>query len=641
MKRTLFLLTALLVIFSLRAEFRPFCFVQMSDIHISPANDNALWDLRRSVREINTIDSVAFVIVSGDIADAGEAGSMRRAKQVLDSLRMPYYIIPGNHETKWSESGCTDFARVFGYERFAFAYNGCFFFGFNTGPVIKMADGHVSPQDIRWMRQLLDDQPEGTYIFPVTHYPLQTGDVDNWFEVTDVLRQYNVQAVLGGHYHRNILFNCDGIPDVLTRSNLRGKDTVGGYSIISVAADSVRWQEKVVGRAPVQWLALPFGRREYGEPDPALRPSFEVNKQYPAVRNRWQVQPGAAFYAAPVWSGRAVYIGDENGTFFCIDARNGRTRWTFQTGSRIISTACVAGGRVCFGSTDGGIYCLDARNGALCWKVQTPMAVMGCPVEKDGILYIGGSDGTFRAIRLSDGAEQWRFGGLKGYVETRPCIYNGKIYFGAWDCHFYALNLSDGSLAWKWSNGHPSDKYSPAACWPVAADGKVFFTAPDRVFTALDAASGRVVWRTKQHVVRETVGLSIDGRRLFSRCMWDSVVCMDATASVPRTLWTVNAAYGYDHNPSMLIQLGATVVFGTKNGLLHGIEAATGRVLWRHKLGNSVLNTICPVPCSRAVTASPSASSSPSGSSSPSPVKRARECIVSSADGTLTCVRVP
>lgn len=615
MARKLYLLLfCSLVCLTAPAQFAPFRFALLTDIHISRTNNGPLEDLANSVAEINATDSIAFVIVSGDITDSGDKESMERAKAELDRLSVPYYVTSGNHETKWSESGCTDFAKVFGSDRFAFTYNGCCFIGFNSGPVIKMADGHVAPQDILWLSAQLGQLPQGTYVFPVTHYPLQTGDVDNWYDVTDVLRRYPIQAVLGGHYHRNLLFNCDGIPDVLCRSNLRAKAASGGWSQIRVDADSVRFFEKRIGQAPQQWLSLPFGEHEYGAPDSSLRPDYTVNTRYAGVREMWQTDLHVGLYSAPVVSGGRVFIGDDEGTFYGLDVADGHILWTFRTGSRIASTACVAEGRVIVGSTDGGIYCLGATDGALLWKVQTDKAVMGCPVTDGEKVYIGGSDGCFRALSLTDGAEIWCFAGLQGYVETRPCLYEGKIYFGAWDCRLYALQCADGSLVWKWSNGRTNDKYSPAAVWPVAADGKVFITAPDRYFTALDAQTGKIVWRTNGHMVRETVGLSEDATRVFSRCMNDSVVAMDASATEPVTLWTVNAAYGYDHNPSMLIEKEGVVVFGTKNGLLHGLDAQTGDVLWRHKIGNSVLNTVW--------------------------MEHADDCIVSSSEGTVTRVRI-
>lgn len=592
----------------------PFTFALLTDIHISNGNQKPLEDLQRSVDDINSQSNIAFVLVSGDITEGGDRLAMENVKAQLDRLKIPYYATSGNHETTWSESGVQDFSRVFGDNRFQFSYNGIYFLGFNSGPVIRMADGHVAPQDIDWIKENLDKLPKGTPVIPVTHYPLQNGDVDNWYQVTDVLRQYNVQCVLGGHYHRNLLFNCDGIADVLNRSNLRDSNPVNGYSIISIDNDSIRFNEKTCGAGMNQWLSLPFGTKEYDEPDPALRPSFEVNKQYSEVTELWQTNIRNGIYSTAVLCGKRLYVGDDTGTFYCMNAKNGKIVWTYKTGSRILSTPAVNGKKVVFGSCDNNIYCLSTK-GKLQWKVETSQAVMGCPVISGDTAFIGCSDGTFRAMSLKNhGKAIWTYNDLKYYCVSQPCMYDGKIYFGAWDCNFYALNRKDGTLAWKWTNGSTNNKYSPAAVWPVISQDKVFITAPDRYWTCLNAQTGEVIWRTNAHKVRETVGISEDGNTVFSRCMWDSILALDVKANEPKVLWNTNGGYDYDHNPSMLIERDGVVIFGTKNGVLFGVDAKTGEVIWRHKIGNSILNTIQPI----------------SGT----------ECIVTSSEGTITRVKV-
>ncbi len=590
------LLSFFFLIFSVFVlAIEPFTFALITDTHISRSNPVPLEDLNNTVADINKNPNIRFVVVSGDVTESGDSLSIVAAKEALDKLNVPYYAASGNHETKWSDSGCRDFAVVFGADRFYFEYGGCAFIGFNSGPVIKMADGHVAPQDISWMDSKLKALPEGTPVFAVTHYPLKEGDVDNWYQVTDVLRQYNTQCILGGHYHENRVFVCDGITDVLHRTNLRDDNPLGGYSLITVSEDSIRWQEKGIDQEPVQWNAIPFGPKTYDAPDPALRPSFAVNEEYTNVTEAWQTAVGVGMYAMPAVDETNTYIGDDTGTFYAFSLKNGKEVWRFQTGSRIVSSACVADGKVVFGSTDGYIYCLKACSGKLLWKVQTPKAVMGCALEHNGIVYIGGSDGCMRALSLKDGSSVWTAVVASDYIESKPRIYNNRLYFGAWDCNLYALNLADGSLAWKWNNGKTNNKLSPAVVWPVVANGKVFITAPDRYFTAVDAETGETIWRTKEHVVRETVGLSEDGKRVYSKCMWDYIVAMDATTAEPVTVWNTNCGYDYDHNPAMLIEKDGVVVVGTKNGLLMGLDALTGAILWKHKIGNSVLNTAVPL----------------------------------------------
>ena len=592
-----------------------FSFALLTDTHISSSNPRPMEDLQRSIAEINQNPAIEFVVVTGDLTENGDRASIQAIKDELEKLNVPYYAASGNHETTWSESGVMDFSRVFGDSRFAFTHNGMYFIGFNSGPVIRMADGHVAPQDIAWLKLNLDsvsaagDAP----IFVFTHYPLRNGDVDNWYDVTDVLREHNVQCIMGGHYHRNLLFDCDGIADVLNRSNLRDKDGVNGYSIISIT-DSIRFNEKRIGEEAKHWLSLPFEQKTYGASDQALRPNFDVNKEYANVKRVWHKALKGGIYSTPVTDGKSLFIGDDVGVMYSLNLRSGKTNWSFDTGMRIVGSPAVSNGVVVFGSANYNIYGLDAETGKELWHITTQQAVMGAATIHEGIAYIGGGDGRMFAIDIKTGKVKWTFDELKNYVLTRPLVYNDKLYFGCWDTYMYALNLADGSLVWKWNNGNGNPKLSPASVWPVAANGKLFITAPDRYFTCLDAETGEQVWRTKEYKVRETVGLSEDGQTVYSKCMWDTIVAMDATTHEPITRWATHADFGYEHNPAMPLEKDGTLWVSTKNGLLLGMDAQTGKVLWRHKIGNSILNT--PLPLS------------------------AKECVFTSSEGTITYIRV-
>lgn len=592
-----------------------FSFALLTDTHISSSNPRPMEDLQRSIAEINQNPAIEFVVVTGDLTENGDRASIQAIKDELEKLNVPYYAASGNHETTWSESGVMDFSRVFGDSRFAFTHNGMYFIGFNSGPVIRMADGHVAPQDIAWLKHNLDSVSASgnTPIFVFTHYPLRNGDVDNWYDVTDVLREHNVQCIMGGHYHRNLLFECDGIADVLNRSNLRDKDGVNGYSIISIT-DSIRFNEKRIGEEAKHWLSLPFEQKTYGASDQALRPNFDVNKEYANVKRVWHKALKGGIYSTPVTDGKSLFIGDDVGVMYSLNLRSGKTNWSFDTGMRIVGSPAVSNGVVVFGSANYNIYGLDAETGKELWHITTQQAVMGAATIHEGIAYIGGGDGRMFAIDIKTGKVKWTFDELKNYVLTRPLVYNDKLYFGCWDTYMYALNLTDGSLAWKWNNGNGNTKLSPASVWPVAANGKLFITAPDRYFTCLDAETGEQIWRTKEYKVRETVGLSEDGQTVYSKCMWDTIVAMDATTHEPITRWATHADFGYEHNPAMPLEKDGTLWVSTKNGLLLGMDAQTGKVLWRHKIGNSILNT--PLPLS------------------------AKECVFTSSEGTITYIRV-
>ena len=107
LKRLAIVVVCCLVTFTAACAFEPFRFAVVTDIHIAAGSPKPTEDLRQSVSQINNDASIDFVLVTGDIADAGDGASLRIAKQELDKLTKPWYILEGNHDQNWSESGWT------------------------------------------------------------------------------------------------------------------------------------------------------------------------------------------------------------------------------------------------------------------------------------------------------------------------------------------------------------------------------------------------------------------------------------------------------------------------------------------------------------------------------------------------------
>ena len=603
MNRRLFI-SALLVCllpFMAQAQQIAFRFAQLTDIHLSPSNPNPTEDLLRSIAQINATDSIDFVLVTGDITEEGDRATMEKVKSCLDLLKVKYYLALGNHETKWSDSGCTAFGEIFGGERFDFEHKGFLFLGFNSGPLMRMAYGHVVPQDIRWMTERMNqyntgDPQQNKPVILVTHYPMIEGDVDNWYEVTDAVRPYNIRLFIGGHYHRNRDLRYDGIPGVLMRSNLRDKDGKPGYGIYEITKDSIRVYTQRIGEPKKQWAGFSLTESYYERNGKAEKyPDFSVNKEYPQVKEQWITKTGVGIYCSPAVEKDKVFIGDDMGYLTAYALKDGKALWRFQSGKRIVGTPAVSEGIVVFGSADCKIYGLNAQNGNLLWTVETSEPVLGAVTIDNGTAYIGASDHTFRAINTCNGEIKWTFTGVKGYIETKPLVTDSKVIFGAWDNTLYALNKADGRELWKWTGGLTRMHFSPAAVWPVAAEGKVFITDPQRAMTAIEIETGNTVWRTFQSMVRETIGLSEDGERIYSKTMNDSIVCYSTKGSHPHELWASNVGFGYEHAPSMQVEKDGIVFGSTKEGLIFALEAKTGKVLWKHKIGNSLISTVVPL----------------------------------------------
>lgn len=578
-----------------------FKFAWLSDIHIG--YPTAQEDLQISIDDINSLEDISFTIISGDITATGTLDELTIAKSILDNLKKPYYIIPGNHDTKWSESGCTDFLKLWGNDRFVFEHDKFLFIGLHQGPRMRMADGHWAPEDLRWFDSLIVSLPNSNEpIIFITHYPLNE-EIANWYEMLDRLKNVNTQAVLFGHGHANKIYDFESIPGVMGRSNLRSKDEVGGYTIAAINNDSIYFYERTPNSQTKLWHQLPLQQRNYEAlVTEQIRPDYSINQKYPEVKSAWEFNSGYTIGSSAIVKDNSVYIGDASGYFYSLSLSDGSVNWKYKTHNAIYSTPVVKCKSVVFGSADSSIYCLNSINGNLIWKYKTNAAVLGCPIIEDDIVFIGGSDRTFRAIDLETGKLIWEFKGLNGFVETKPVFYDDKILFGAWDEHFYCLDSETGNLIWKWKGDNKGIFYSPAACWPVVSDGIVFFAAPDRKLTAIDIETGNQLWRSGKYRVRETVGLSEDGEKLFIRTMNDTILALPVSEKLEEPLWITNCGFGYDISSSQIIEKDGVIFYPTKNGMIYSLHSETGKIIWQHKSTNGLINTITPLTNNKFIT---------------------------------------
>lgn len=571
------------------SQERKFSFAQLTDIHLNPNNPGPEQDLISSVEQLNGLqDSLDFVLVTGDLADYGDRATILRTRNCLDRLALPYHTIMGNHETTWSDSGCMAFGEIFGSERLDFVHKGVLFVGFNSGPFMRMAHGHVKPEDITWLRARLKKWGRKKPVIVVTHYPM-TQDVDNWQDVLDAVLPYNVLMFIGGHYHVFHSLNYAGIPGILGRANIADGNGKTGYTLYELSdTDDGRLQAHVYEQVEQERKFMTSIEER------PLRPkkSGKEKKQLPEIEGldflRYQE---SALYAQAACQGDTCFVGDDKGQLSAYLLETNKRLWRYSSRQRIVGGPAVSEGRVCFGSADSTIYALQSRNGHIAWTMKCNGPVLGTPFISGDTLFIGASDHCFRAIDVTSGRLLWSYDQVEGYMVTRPLVYQGRVIFGAWDGTLYALDTRNGQLLWQWKNPKQGLHYSPAQVWPVASGDKCFIAAPDRFLTAIDIHTGETRWRTNESVVRESLGISEDGTLLFAKTMNDSVVAYSATSDAPQKVWSSCVGFGYEHAPSMPIEVEGVVYGGTCSGQIWAVDARTGAPLWLKKMGNALVNT--------------------------------------------------
>lgn len=578
------------------AQNTPLTFVHLSDIHVG--SSTGAEDLRRTVKDINLNDSLQFVVISGDITEFGADEEIKLAKQILDSLRIPWHIVPGNHDGNWSESGANTFKKVFGSETFYFKAGKYIFLGTACGPNMRMGPGQVPRENLVWLDSALQTIPDSTPVIFVNHYP-QDDALNNWYEVLDKLRKKNIQFIMCGHGHANHKLNFEGIPAIMGRSNLRAKDTAGGYNIVTISNDTVSYKVSVPGGYTQPSWASTALKNLYLKNTPGNwpRPLYTINDSFPAVKEKWSYHDKSDIGSGTSFSNGLVYTSNTNGEIVALNKKNGKPVWKYTTGGKIYSIPCSNGAIVVAGSSDNYIYALAAKTGKLLWKLKTNKAVLAHPVIDKNIVYTGASDGHFRAINIKDGTVRWDFPGVSGFVVDKPLIYANKIYFGCWNNDFYCLDLATGNQLWKWNNGSGNRMYSPAACFPVAAANRVFIVAPDRYMTALDGTTGIVIWRKAMPDirVRESMGLSADSSLVFVKTMEGNVVGISTTAADMQPAWRSEVSLGYEICPTAIVEKNNIIFVPGQSGITVALNRSDGKVLWKHKTSNCLITHLLPL----------------------------------------------
>lgn len=119
------------------------------------------------------------------------------------------------------------------------------FIGCGAGPSLRMGPPHIPREEILWLDSIVRATPAEQPIIFINHFPIDQG-LSNWYEVVDILKTRNIQAILGGHLHVNRAYDAEGIPAVIGRSSLRRKDPIGGYNLVTLRGNTLEFHERII-----------------------------------------------------------------------------------------------------------------------------------------------------------------------------------------------------------------------------------------------------------------------------------------------------------------------------------------------------------------------------------------------------------
>lgn len=219
-------------------KIQPFNFAILTDAHLYDISDHKFDGiLEKAVADVNKMNPKPdFLLYGGDLGQSGKEDELVKGKKILDKLKMPYKIIPGEHDY-YLDMG-KSWRGLFGDEHWSFDHKGVHIIGMNSilvedfwsaaklTPRERMArmeelECHqcglwgVREQQLEWLAKDVKNLSPDTPIVIMTHSPLwdyyprwnfQTADAP---EIRAILRKFEKVIAIHGHVHQ-VVYNQIG-----------------------------------------------------------------------------------------------------------------------------------------------------------------------------------------------------------------------------------------------------------------------------------------------------------------------------------------------------------------------------------------------------------------------------------------------
>ncbi|MFA5859125.1 MAG: PQQ-binding-like beta-propeller repeat protein [Elusimicrobiota bacterium] len=609
-----FCLSTVLAVACTLAELQGFTFVQITDTH-APVSSTTLANV---VKEINALpEKPSFVIDTGDFTETGLEHEYKFYKNAISKLKIPYYPLPGNHETAWVDIAKTRYIKYFGNLYKSFDADGIHFILLDS-TIVGEHYGHFSKVLLEWLKTDLKKIGAETPVILFSHHPVTHKNtfVDNEHEIMNILEPYNVIAWFCGHGHNDTVWKTNGITFVMTKAVYAKMS----YRIIDINTDGIRMYNKTLGKDkitdktviplkrahapsvtidapyPGEWIhELPFYLKVVVDTTTFDMPlTAPLTLQYRINETEWkQLTPiDNAYYIIIV---STPDIDGEQLLELAVQRIPGE-RWVqwvdygFKHVDRRLWTRCISDsirtkpvvfqGKILFGSDDGNLYCLDENTGTDLWKFSTGTAVHSTPAVSSNTVIFGANDSNVYAVSVNDGKLVWKYK-TQAAVTASPLIYNNNVYIGSGDNYMYCLDTKTGKKKWAYKTRGAIISKS------IIEDNKIISGSWDGNLYAWEPLDGKLIWsiQLSKHIYyapaiaapvyeykTNTMYIPIPNGTLYA-----------INLSTGGITWATKLSGGW----STPVISSNTVINAGINGKIYSVSQTDGKTVWETSTGDT------------------------------------------------------
>ncbi len=240
-----------------------------------------------------------------------------------------------------------------------------------------------------------------------------------------------------------------------------------------------------------------------------------------------------------------------------------------------------------------GVAAFDPVGGERLWLKETAMAVNHTPAYHEGVLCVAEMGGRIHGLDAKTGNEVWHHDLIDDrgrFCYCAPAVHDGAFYAGVMR-RTARLRAADGHVEWEKVLGSDNDWISTYASPAVSGDTLVMggnFSGGASL-AAVDAGSGKEKW-----------GHGSSGRMLSSPTIVGEYALYVTTRSQlyccqvkdGKEKWSVSLGQDWSATTPAVRIKGegeGIVVAGSGDGRMHGIDLASGKIVWTHTSEETVL----------------------------------------------------
>lgn len=324
--------------------------------------------------------------------------------------------------------------------------------------------------------------------------------------------------------------------------------------------------------------------------DPQMQ-GVSPEKIVPPLRTAWSFAPEVAqgkrrppIEAGPVIANARVFVGSQDGFFYCLDLADGTLLWSFKAEGPITAPAAVLGERVFFGDTYGFVYALEVGTGKELWRFETEGKIEGgvntlTSDSGPARIFVGSHDYFLYALNADTGEVIWKHETGNYVVSTPSMIHSDGVpalVFGGCDGLLHVIPADGGGEKREIEIG------AYVANTSAVRDGICYVAHNGGEVVAIEIASGKTVWKTKTGI-EYIASPAVDETTLYVAGPDKRLVAYDRVDGSEK--WAFLATRALASSPLV----SAEVVWqGGMDGRLYAVNRADGKEVWNYELGAQI-----------------------------------------------------